>query len=185
MGSLMESLKKQRKFSEAEVRVIMEQALLALDFFERKKIVHRDIKPDNILIYSVQNRLSQLGLTQNVDENSDFEVRIADLGLSVQTPEDELLYNKCGTPGYVAPEVFSDSGYSYKADIFSLGSVFFNLLTGYFMFSGSHQDEVLRQNKSCKISHWVKEYIKFASPQCQDLFMMMISLDPQKRPSAQ
>lgn len=53
MGSLMELLKKQRKFTEAEVRVIMEQALLALDFFERKKIVHRDIKPDNILIYSV------------------------------------------------------------------------------------------------------------------------------------
>lgn len=91
-------------------------------------------------------------------------MRIADLGLSVQTPDDELLFNKCGTPGYVAPEIFSSSGYSYKADIFSLASVFFNLLTGYFMFSGANHDEILRQNISGKTSHWIKEYIKIASP---------------------
>ncbi len=56
------------------------------------------------------------------------------MGLSAFTPEDELLTHKCGTPGYVAPEIFTKSGYSYKADIFSLGCVFFNLLTGCFVF---------------------------------------------------
>lgn len=49
----MESLERQTKFSETEVRGIMEQILLVLDFFEKKKIVHRDIKPDNILIKSI------------------------------------------------------------------------------------------------------------------------------------
>ena len=55
-GSLMGCLENEKQFSEPEVRVIMEQTLLALDFFERKHIVHRDIKPDNILIYSIEDQ---------------------------------------------------------------------------------------------------------------------------------
>ncbi len=58
--------------------MIMEQALLALDFFTIKNIVHRDIKLDNILIKSIE-------------DNTEFEVRIADFGLSVFTPKNELL----------------------------------------------------------------------------------------------
>lgn len=46
----MESLKNEKKFTEVEVRHIMEQILLVLDFFEKKKILHRDLKPDNILV---------------------------------------------------------------------------------------------------------------------------------------
>jgi serine/threonine protein kinase len=110
--------------------MIMEQALLALDFFTIKNIVHRDIKLDNILIKSIE-------------DNTEFEVRIADFGLSVFTPKNEMLKQKCGTPGYVAPEVFTGRGYSYKADIFSLGSVFFNLLTGCFLFSGNTPELLL------------------------------------------
>ena len=52
----MGCLENEKQFSEHEVRVIMEQTLLALDFFERKHIVHRDIKPDNILIYSIEDQ---------------------------------------------------------------------------------------------------------------------------------
>jgi serine/threonine-protein kinase CHEK2 len=103
--------------------MIMEQVLLALDFFTIKKIVHRDIKLDNILIKSIENK-------------TEYEIRIADFGLAIFTPKNELLKQKCGTPGNVAPEVFSGVGYSYKADIFSMGSVFFSLLTGLFLFSG-------------------------------------------------
>jgi len=46
----MNVIMKHVKLEEQEVRVIMEQMLLALDFFERKKIIHRDIKLDNVLI---------------------------------------------------------------------------------------------------------------------------------------
>lgn len=94
-GSLMQTLLQEKKFTEADVRVIMEQALLALDFMEQKKIIHRDIKPDNILVHSV------------VDSN-ECEIRVADLGLAVFTQNDEKIFHKCGTPGYVAPEVFRD-----------------------------------------------------------------------------
>lgn len=86
--------------------------MLALDFFSRKKVVHRDIKMDNILISSIEDR-------------SEYEIRVADFGLAVFTLEDELLTAKCGSPGFVAPEVFRGPHYSYKADVFSLGSVFY------------------------------------------------------------
>lgn len=120
-GTLMSTLEKQPFLNEAEVRVIMEQVLLALDFLMIKKIVHRDIKLENILIKSIE-------------DNTEHEVRIADFGLAVFTPNDEAIHHKCGSPGYVAPEVFSGKGYGYKADIFSLGAVLFNLLTGRYLF---------------------------------------------------
>jgi serine/threonine protein kinase len=103
--------------------MIMEQVLLAMDFLTIKKIIHRDIKLDNILI-------------QSINDNSEYEIRIADFGLAIFTENNEKQMQKCGTPGYVAPEVFHGRGYSYKVDMFSLGSVFFSLLTGLLLFSG-------------------------------------------------
>lgn len=143
-GSLMETLRNQKKFTEVEVRLIMEQILLALDFFQKKRIVHRDIKPDNILINQIR------------DKGKNYEVKVADLGLAVQTPAaDDRLYQKCGTPGYIAPEIFSCkrenlSGYSYKADMFSAGSLFFNLLTGYYIFNGNTMEELIICNRMCQ-----------------------------------
>jgi serine/threonine protein kinase len=97
--------------------------LLALDFFQRKKVIHRDIKLDNVLINSIEDK-------------GDYEIRVADFGLAAFNPKDEPLFHKCGSPGYVAPEVFRGQGYSYHADMFSLGAVFFNLISGRYLFSG-------------------------------------------------
>jgi len=73
--------------------------------------------------------------------------------LAAFTPNDEMLTHKCGSPGYVAPEIFKKSGYSYKADVFSLGSVFFNLLTGRYLFSAQNQDDLLIKNVKCDLGH--------------------------------
>lgn len=94
-----------------------------MDFIHQKKVVHRDIKPDNILIKAIEDK-------------NEYEVKVADLGLAAFTPNDELLTQKCGTPGYVAPEILIKGEYSYKADIFSCGCLLFNLLTGCFLFIG-------------------------------------------------
>lgn len=126
--------------------MIMTQLLLTMDFIHKKGVVHRDIKLDNILI--------------NNREDGEYKVKIADFGMAsfIQVPETynegagSLLYMKCGTPGYVAPEILRSEGYNSKCDIFSLGSLMFNLLTGFYLFSGKDQREILMKNKACDIS---------------------------------
>ena len=126
--------------------------------------MHSDIKPDNILVKSTQ-------------DSSTHEIRIADMGLAAFTLQDELLEMKCGTPGYVAPEVFTKSGYEYKADIFSLGSCFFNLLTGCLLFGGRNAEEILRRNMECKTER-VPAALESVSAPCKDLLLKMINKDP-------
>ena len=75
------------------VRHYMYQVFKAIEFCHRNNVIHRDIKLENILISAVEDR-------------SEYEIRIADFGLALFTPNDELVSGKCGSPGYVAPEVF-------------------------------------------------------------------------------
>jgi serine/threonine protein kinase len=86
---------------------------LGLEHLRQKRIVHRDLKLENIMV-----RL-------NKDKSKDYV--IADFGLACWIGEKELLYEKCGTPGYIAPEVLkAPKGkiiVSHTSDIFSFGVI--------------------------------------------------------------
>ena len=55
---------------------------------------------------------------------------MADYGLAKRVRQGETLEDKCGTPSYIAPEILRGEKYLYKSDIFSIGSVMYNLITG-------------------------------------------------------
>ena len=120
-----------QQLSEAEIRQAMEQLLLATDLMHRHDIVHRDIKPENVLII----------------EKRELKVCIADLGLACRTTDDKALKVKCGTPGYVDPEVLIKGGvFSTKSDIFSLGCLLYNLVTGASVFQANNPQQVIIKN---------------------------------------
>lgn len=112
-----------------------------------------------------------------------FEIKVADLGLSIENLGGSPLFLKCGTPGYIAPEMFLNKGYGYKVDVFSAGSLFFNLLTGYSVFNGDTPEELILNNRLCRTERIIPNIKKFSIP-CQQLLMQMLDKDPEKRPSA-
>lgn len=88
----------------------------------------------------------------NSKESETLDVRLADFGISSFVPNDDFLFKKCGTPSYIAPEVLRGLGYDSKADIFSVGSMMFNLMSGRFLFYSDSIEEILKLNKQCDIA---------------------------------
>jgi serine/threonine protein kinase len=130
-----------------------------------RSIVHRDLKPENILI-------------TRIEVGNQLCVRIADFGISTTAPKslDGKMTQQCGTAGYIAPEIFSSDGYTFKCDIFSAGSILFNLLTGRFIFDAKDSHDLLIKNRECNLA-LVKSFIKRFSCECQDLILKLLSIN--------
>ena len=88
--------------------------------------------------------------------NDKINIKIADLGLA-----DRLLNNKdklflrCGSPGYIAPEILRNLSYNTSADIFSMGAVIYTIITSKGLFEGKHETvkDLLTANKHCNLNH--------------------------------
>lgn len=116
----------------------MRKLLQNLTVLHSHRIIHRDLKPDNLMFANKQDPSSLV---------------LVDFGLAIYETEPKFLFPKCGTPGYVAPEVLQsrmDFKYNCKADLFSVGCIFYKLLTGINLFLGSSFEEVLQSNKRCQ-----------------------------------
>jgi serine/threonine protein kinase len=87
----------------------------------RRNIIHRDLKPQNILI----------------TDRDVLMVCIADLGLAIKDFDIKGIAMKCGTPGYVDPDVLKGNNFITKSDIFSLGSVLYNIITLRLLYGGN------------------------------------------------
>ena len=106
----------------------------------KQNIIHRDLKPEN-LIFRTPNDFN--------------DIVIADYGLATKADEEEYIFVRCGTPGYVAPEIINfkgKSGQSTISDIFSLGVIAHILSTGRSPFSGKEYQEVLNQNRAANFN---------------------------------
>jgi len=143
----------------------MRNMLGALDFMHQHKVVHRDLKPENLILASKKN---------------DFDLRIADFGLASFVEDGELLKLRCGSPGYVAPEILEDLGYAESSDIFGAGVILYVLLTGRPVFRGYNLNEILLKNKRCEVEYPAKYWSKI-SEKAKDLVSKMLAKDPKER----
>ena len=150
-------------------------------FLHGKEIVHRDIKPNNILISSTTTLKRA-------------EVKLADFGLCrvlKKDNEDFLntnMSNPSGTRGWIAPELYDSGNYDYKVDIFPLGCVFFYTLTGgHHPFGDSLEDIAtrIRKKKPMHVNlHDMNEYYSNINDSGFELIKSMVEMDPSKRPTA-
>lgn len=149
-GELFHLLKGRSKtlFTEPRVSSIIHKLLDALSYLASKNILHRDIKPENLILRESVSRDD----TSSADTTLD--VCLADFGLAdFYDPKGQYMFTRCGTPGYVAPEVLADKPYDYKVDVFSVGVIMFILLTGVSPFKGKSYNEIVEKNYNCDIDY--------------------------------
>lgn len=109
------------RFSEEKARRFFQQVVCALEYCHRHKIVHRDLKPENLLL------------------DSDFNIKIADFGLSNIITDGNFLKTSCGSPNYAAPEVISGKLYAGpEVDVWSCGVILYVLLCGRLPFDDDY-----------------------------------------------
>ena len=116
-GLSLRHLMKDRKLAPEEALKVVPKICEALEYAHSKGVIHRDIKPENILL------------------DRDGRVKIADFGLAkVMAREGASQVTRSqvvmGTPGYMAPEQYQSMSVDHRADIYSLGAVFYEMLTG-------------------------------------------------------
>ena len=134
-GELFARIKSKGLFKESYAREIMKKFLSALAYLHKNLIVHRDLKPENLIL---------------VSKKDDTEISIADFGLASKLSHpDAKLFLRCGSPGYVAPELLRDEGYNCSYDVFSAGVILYVMLTGRPLFKGTNPNSILIKNMKC------------------------------------
>ncbi|XP_047030523.1 serine/threonine-protein kinase unc-51 isoform X1 [Helicoverpa armigera] len=134
-GDLADYLQANRLLSESTIRLFLRQLAEAMRAIHAKGIVHRDLKPQNIL------------LTHNVapprtPHASEITLKIADFGFARFLEEGNMAVTLCGSPMYMAPEVIMSLKYDAKADLWSLGTIVYQCLTGKAPFQATTPHEL-------------------------------------------
>mmetsp|Transcript_24356 Transcript_24356/g.61801 ORF Transcript_24356/g.61801 Transcript_24356/m.61801 type:complete len:581 (+) Transcript_24356:160-1902(+) len=148
-GTLLETLCKQTKFSEADAANVMRQILGALAYLHQASFVFRDLKTENIMF----SNPVQKGLVGNI--------KLIDFGLCCPFQKGTKILRAAGTPYSVAPElVTAPVQYDQKCDTWSAGVVLYIILSGQYPFQGKTKDELLhnirREPVSFKDKRWKK-----------------------------
>ena len=175
-GNLFSFVKKRRKLSEKTAKFLFRQIILGIKHIHSKRIVHRDIKLENILI----------------DLNNN--IKICDFGIGrILKNEKQMLYDKCGTPMYMAPEILLSSktkGYEgFPVDIWSSGISLYIMLSGTLPFNLKNKDSSDMSSESnnnnielqCNIINKEPKRIEKISDEARDLLRGLLNKNPKKR----
>lgn len=157
-GCLFDKLKRFKTLNEEFAAQYMREIFLAVQYLQSRipPIIHRDIKPENILI------------------DSEDVAKLGDFGWSNFFDEERATY--CGTMEYLAPEMISRKGHGVSLDIWSLGILLYELLTGSTPFRARTPEEIFSKIKEGKV-RFPKSFPILA----KDLVKRMLQIDPEKR----
>jgi serine/threonine kinase 38 len=183
-GDLMTLLIRKNILSEPEARFYIAELVLAVESIHNMNFIHRDLKPDNILLDNQGHiKLSDFGLSKNAEITSNSEVlsKLEEDARHKRRIEErndyrknrKLAYSTVGTPDYIAPEVFSRTGYSETVDWWSIGVILYEMLVGYPPFYAEKPADICH-----KILSWQKFFAipreAKLSPAATDLIRKLI-----------
>ncbi|XP_067251210.1 serine/threonine-protein kinase ULK1a [Chanodichthys erythropterus] len=134
-GDLAEYLHSKGSLSEDTIRVLLQQLAGAMSVLRSKGIIHRDLKPQNILLsYNTGRKANPNNIC----------IKLADFGFARYLQGNTMAATLCGSPMYMAPEVIMSQNYDAKADLWSVGTIIYQCLTGKAPFQANTPQE-LRQ----------------------------------------
>ena len=173
-GDFMNLLIKKDILSEDEARFYTAELILAVESIHKLDCIHRDIKPDNILIDKNGHiKLSDFGLAK-ISENLGQSPILYNKKNKKNRPTHQKNFSCVGTAYYVAPEVLKKTGYSEDIDWWRVGVIFFEMLVGYAPFCSEETKDVCY-----KVINW-KKFLKIPddivlSREAEDLIAKMIN----------
>ena len=178
-GDLMNFFIKKDILTEEEAKFYIAELILSIESIHKLDCIHRDIKPDNILIDKNGHiKLSDFGLakiSEKLYEKNNKNSLINNLNENEnEEKKHEKNYSCVGTAYYVAPEVLTKKGYGQEIDWWSVGVIFYEMLVGYAPFCSKETSEVCH-----KILNW-KKYLKIPSKvkisrEAEDLIAKLIN----------
>ena len=158
-GELFFHLHNIGRFNEKQARFYFAEILLALEYLHQENVVYRDLKPENILL------------------NIDGHIRITDFGLSKENITKEgRTFSFCGSPEYMSPEMLKGKGHGRLVDLYSLGALLYEMLTGLPPFYHKNRSKMYYRIMNEHLS--IPEYL---SKPCKDLLKGLLEKDPQAR----
>ncbi|CAI2358838.1 unnamed protein product [Moneuplotes crassus] len=164
-GNLYQNMYKVKRFKEHQVKFFAAQLVLAFAFLHDHGIVHRYLKPENVL-------LGAYGY-----------LKLADFGIAKPLPKENLFtYSFCGTTEYSAQEIVRDEGHSFTVDLWTLGILVYELITGRtpFLHKNTHQTTKLIKKGRIIFPDPVKHKIDM-SDNFKDFIVKLLHKKPSKR----
>ncbi len=164
---LFEYIVSDNSFHEKEACQVMKEILLTVNYLHSLNIMHRDLKPESIVINKVDDR---------------YKIKFVNFSTAIEFSKGKNLTDFVGTHYYVAPEVINKN-YNELCDIWSCGVIMYILIAEYPPFQGKNNDEILHNIRFTEPEFKPKEW-EHISYSCKDLLLKMLSKNPKKRPSA-
>ncbi|XP_034235188.1 serine/threonine-protein kinase MARK2-like isoform X9 [Thrips palmi] len=160
-GEVFDYLVLHGRMKEKEARAKFRQIVSAVQYCHQKKIIHRDLKAENLLL------------------DSEMNIKIADFGFSNEFTPGNKLDTFCGSPPYAAPELFQGKKYDGpEVDVWSLGVILYTLVSGSLPFDGTTLREL--RERVLRGKYRIPFYM---STDCENLLKKFLVLNPAKRAS--
>lgn len=179
-GDLADYLHIKGTLSEDTIASFLQQIAGAIKVIHSNNIVHRDLKPQNILLNFKSDPKSENSASVNsATTASDIQLKIADFGFARFLQDGVMAATLCGSPLYMAPEVIMSHHYDKKADLWSIGTIAYQCLTGKAPFTADSPQAL--KNFYEKHVNLVPDIPANTSHNLRDLLLKLLKRNPGDR----